>query len=134
MPARTIAVVDDDAAVCDILTEVLADAGYRPVTCVTPTDALATLVREEPCLMLLDLWLPDPQHGLALLRQLRATPATATVPVIVMSADPASLRIRGDELTTLGATVLAKPFDLEALVRLVDHLLRDTAVSTSADG
>ena len=68
-------------------------------------------------MILTDVMMPV-LDGLALCRELRASPATATIPLILMSA------VRTRQAAESGADAfLAKPFDLDELEVLVQHWL-----------
>jgi PAS domain S-box-containing protein len=84
-------------------------------------DALDALRRAPPQLILLDMQLPD-ISGLELLRHLKADPALAGIPVIVVSADATTRRI--EEALTLGAAhYVTKPIEIGRFLGLVDELL-----------
>jgi PAS domain S-box-containing protein len=76
------------------------------------------LVREhQPDLILLDLHLPD-LHGREVLEQLKSDPATAAIPVVVLSADATSAQL--ERLLAAGAAgYLTKPIDVESLLNIV---------------
>ncbi len=77
--------------------------------------------RHRPALVLLDLHLPD-IGGEQVLRELRADPDVGRVPVVVISADATP----GQERRLLGAgadAYLSKPFDVPALLELLDRTL-----------
>jgi len=75
----------------------------------------------RPRLILLDLNLPD-MHGSEVLQQLQREPATATVPVVVLSADATPSQI--ERLLTAGArNYLTKPFDIDPFLAVVDEMV-----------
>ena len=75
----------------------------------------------HPKLILLDLNLPD-MHGSEVLRQLQHEPATASVPVVVLSADATPSQI--ERLLTAGArNYLTKPFDIDPFLAVVDEMV-----------
>jgi CheY-like chemotaxis protein len=75
----------------------------------------------HPRLILLDLNLPD-MHGSEVLRQLQGEPETATVPVVVLSADATPSQI--ERLLTAGArNYLTKPFDIDPFLAVVDEMV-----------
>ena len=72
----------------------------------------------RPELILLDLHLPD-IHGADVLASLRADPATAEIPVVILSADATPGQI--DRLLEAGATAyLTKPLEMRGLLELID--------------
>ncbi len=120
--ARRVAVIDDDGAIRDLLAEVLADEGYEPLVFADSAAALPALGDHPPDALILDLRLPPPHGGWALLMQLRTDPVLRTVPVLVCSGDLRAIREQGAILDRPGCAVLAKPFDLDALLALLVHL------------
>jgi CheY-like chemotaxis protein len=75
----------------------------------------------HPKLILLDLNLPD-IHGSEVLRRLQDEPATAQVPVVVLSADATPSQI--ERLLTAGArNYLTKPFDIDPFLAVVDEMV-----------
>lgn len=75
----------------------------------------------RPKLILLDLNLPD-IHGSEVLRRLQDEPATAKVPVVVLSADATPSQI--ERLLTAGArNYLTKPFDIDPFLAVVDEMV-----------
>jgi CheY-like chemotaxis protein len=75
----------------------------------------------RPRLILLDLNLPD-IHGSEVLRRLQGEPATAKVPVVVLSADATPSQI--ERLLTAGArNYLTKPFDIDPFLAVVDEMV-----------
>ncbi|MGH2853303.1 MAG: ATP-binding protein [Solirubrobacteraceae bacterium] len=78
--------------------------------------------QHHPDLILLDLHLPD-LHGGEALRQLKGDPATASIPVVILSAD--ATRGQVDVLMRAGATdYLTKPIDIELLLKTVERALQ----------
>ena len=90
-------------------------------TAMTGRDGVRTAIGEQPALILLDNRLPDASGG-QILRELAATPATAAIPVVMLSGD--SGRVTVDELLAAGAAdFLAKPFNLDQLVAIIRRYL-----------
>ncbi len=79
---------------------------------------LESAVRDKPDLILLDLHLPD-LHGDQVLRDLKAEPATAAIPVVVLSAD-ASRGVIHRLLAGGALAYLTKPIELAELGKLLD--------------
>ena len=82
--ARTILVAEDDRFLRKAAETTLARHGYRVIAAVDGDEALALARAEAPDLILLDLVMPK-RHGFEVLRGLKADPATAAIPVIVLS-------------------------------------------------
>lgn len=80
-----------------------------------------------PKLILLDLNLPD-IHGSEVLHRLQQNPATAHIPVVVISADATPSQI--ERLLTAGArNYLTKPFDLKPFLAVVDEVLEEASAA-----
>ena len=112
-------VVDDEPAIVDIVTDYLADAGYRVSVARTGGDALRQVRSIIPDLVVLDLGLPG-IDGLDVAREIRRT---STVPIIMLTAraDEAD-RVAGLEL---GADdYVVKPFSPRELLARVRAVLR----------
>ena len=91
-------------------------------TAMTGRDGIRAASDDQPALILLDNRLPD-ISGEQVLRQLAATPATAAIPVVILSGDsnPATV----SELRAAGAAdFLAKPFDIHQLLAIIERYVR----------
>jgi CheY-like chemotaxis protein len=120
--AATLLYVEDNLANLSLVETILLT---RPAWRVIPAlqgGLGVELAREHrPDLVLLDLHLPD-VPGDEVLRRLRADPRTATIPVVVVSADatPASV----ERLQQAGADAyLTKPLDVDEFLRVVGQFL-----------
>jgi DNA-binding response OmpR family regulator len=119
--ARTILIADDDAALRELLRTALEAAGYRVVEAADGVEALKLAAHERPDLLILDISMPR-LDGWAVLRQLESQPATAGLPVIVLTAVATDERdiLRG--LEEGAVQYLTKPFypdDVVAEVRII---------------
>jgi CheY-like chemotaxis protein len=90
-------------------------------TAMTGRDGIRAAIDDQPALILLDNRLPD-VNGEQVLRQLAATPATAAIPVVILSGDTDPVTI--DELLAAGAAdYLVKPFDIHKLMAVIGRYL-----------
>lgn len=91
-------------------------------TAMTGGDGLRAATDLEPALILLDNRLPN-TSGEQILRQLAFTPATAAIPVVILSGD--SNQVTVNELLAAGAAeFLTKPFDIHQLLAVIGRYLR----------
>ena len=82
-PQRSVLVVDDDADIRSLLSDLLAEEGYAVRTASTGGEAIATVGKDLPDLVMMDVQLPD-QDGIGVLRQLKRE--HTELEVIVMTA------------------------------------------------
>jgi DNA-binding response OmpR family regulator len=119
-----ILIVDDDLDMVEMLRLVLTESGYATRAALTGAEALKKARRTPPDLVLLDLILPD-LNGFYVCSALRLDPATAAIPIIMMTAMPGEFpRLAGIE--TGADAYLNKPFSIDGLVALVHDLLHGT--------
>ena len=124
MAESAILVVDDDQDIREVLTYKLEAAGYATLTAGDGPTALALAARHHPRLILLDIALPG-MDGLEVCRALQADPATAGIPVLMVSARSDAHDI--DLGFALGADdYITKPFSPRELVRRVSGRLQNT--------
>ena len=116
---RHVLIVEDDAAIRGLLEGVLQSEGYAVSLANSGIDGLAQMRVRQPDLVLLDLMLPD-MDGWTMLRVRERERDLAQIPVLVISAaGPTGLA----DAQELGAPVyVAKPFDVEHLLKEVDRL------------
>ena len=80
-----ILVVDDDQDNVTIAREILLSRGFEVRVAYNGPSALASVEQQRPDLVLLDVMMPQ-MSGMEVLDRLRANPATAGVPVILVTA------------------------------------------------
>ena len=122
--ARRILVVDDEPHIGLLLRLQLESRGYELRLARSLFEARAALLddAERPDGVLLDLHLPD-GSGVELLRELRARPATKTLPIIILTAEGEERVLQ--EARSLGAATVTKPFSPSKLTAQVAALLGD---------
>jgi two-component system, cell cycle response regulator DivK len=82
---HVILVVEDNERNLKLLRDVLEYAGYDVRVARTGEDGVTLAIKEPPDLVLMDLQLPG-IDGMEALRQLRASPRTADIPVVAVTA------------------------------------------------
>ena len=122
--AREILVVDDEIGIRELLSEILQDEGYRVALAENASEARAYRQRQQPALVLLDIWMPD-TDGVTLLREWGST-AQLTMPVIMMSGH--GTIETAVEATRIGAfDFLEKPIGLSKLLTTIARAFKTAA-------
>jgi two-component system, chemotaxis family, chemotaxis protein CheY len=117
--AGPILVVDDDLSIRLAVTEILEFEGYQVTTAANGAEALETIERVRPSLVLLDMRMPV-LDGWGFARELRKR--GVKLPILVMTAAQSASRWAAE----IGAQgYLAKPFDLVDLLRAVGEAQTD---------
>jgi len=119
---RTILIVDDDRSVTDTFARMLKLEGFSVATALNADAGLELAETIHPDAIILDMRMPI-VNGLQFLRQVRARPQLAAVPVAIVTGDyflPESIQ---QELKSLGASLRFKPLWLEDLIALAKTLV-----------
>ncbi len=116
---KTIAVIDDDVPIGDLLEEILTREDYGVLRAYSGTEALYLLSQHKPDLVLLDLMLPG-------LSGEQVLPKIQGIPVIVLSAK-AAVQDKVDLLLSGAADYITKPFDTKELLARITVQLRGSA-------
>lgn len=126
----SVLIIEDERVMSEALYTVLEKEGFKVTVASTGVEGLQKLTEPEPCcdLLLLDVVLPD-LDGWTILSRVRATPAIARTPIIMMTA----LTEEQNEIDLLIAGAddyLPKPFSFESLVARIQALLRRSALQS----
>ena len=122
--AREILIVDDEVGIRELLSEILQDEGYRVALAENATEARAYRQRQQPALVLLDIWMPD-TDGVTLLREWGSN-SLLTMPVIMMSGH--GTIETAVEATRIGAfDFLEKPIGLSKLLSTIARAFKTAA-------
>ena len=122
MTKPALLLVEDDRALADLLMWHFDREGYEIVRTADGDEALLLAQERTPDLVILD-WMIEGVSGIEVCRRLRRRPATANVPIIMLTArGEESDRIRG--LETGADDYVTKPFSPRELLARVNAVLR----------
>nr|WP_297457649.1 phosphate regulon transcriptional regulator PhoB [uncultured Halomonas sp.] len=124
MTAKTVLIVDDEAAIREMIAVALEMADYRVLEADNAQAAHAMVVDDQPDLLLLD-WMMPGTSGIELARRLKREETTAELPIILLTAkSEEDNKILGLEA---GADdYITKPFSPRELVARLKAVLRRT--------
>ena len=123
--------VEDDANIRELVTYTLNHSGLDATGFERPSQFWKAMEGQLPDLVLLDIMLPE-EDGLSILRRLRAAPATASIPILLVSAKNSEYdKVMG--LDNGADDYLAKPFGMMELVARAKALLRRTAKRSAGE-
>ena len=126
MPAPLIAVVEDDAEMHALLTDVLTKAGYRTLLWDREVGTYEAIRHAQPPLLIVDLWLEHRKMGSMVLDMLMVDPATKAIPIIVCTGFQQLLADQVAPLRDRGYIVLEKPYHVETLLTHIQSLIGGT--------
>src|SRR3954452_21200565 len=116
---ETVLLVDDDAALLEVMSIVLSSEGYQVITATDGAEALQELGREDLDLVVLDVMLPR-ISGFEVLKKMREK---SDVPVVMLTEKSQS--VDKDVCLELGADdYITKPFDTKELLARIRAILR----------
>ena len=122
MPHTTVLIVEDEAAISNMLAFNLGRAGYEVLPAGSGREARARIADRHPDVVLMDWMLPD-VSGLELTRQLKRDPETREIPVIMLTA-----RVEEDDrvagLEGGADDYVTKPFSPRELLARIKAVLR----------
>ncbi|RDS89920.1 EAL domain-containing response regulator [Pseudomonas fluorescens] len=118
----TLLIVDDEPQVRKLLETLLQHEGYQTLTAASGEEALQLVAKQPPDLILLDIMMPG-MDGYEVASQLKGDAATASIPIIMLSAlSESSARVSG--LETGAEEFISKPVERVELWLRVRNLLR----------
>ncbi len=129
MAKKKILIVDDESDFVEMVTMRLHASGFDVVTAYDGEAALRAVEAERPDLILLDIMLPKIE-GRRIRSLLLRNPATARIPVILLTAKALTLDEAGDG-TAPPDPLIRKPFDPQTLLGTIRDLLAKTGAAPS---
>ncbi len=120
MEQPSILIVDDEEAICRMITMMLTGQGYRIVTATDFSTAKSLIEKEEFDLIFFDIMLGRSRNGLDLLRRIRELSQTGQVVIMTGYPDIET----ASEATRLGANdYICKPFDTKQITDIARHTI-----------
>jgi DNA-binding response OmpR family regulator len=118
--AKRILIVEDEEAVRELEKFILEQQGYEIMEARDGLEGLAKAEFRKPDLILLDLMMPDVSGG-RMYEEMREHPATAGIPIVVVTGKPDAHEMFDAELGP--ENVIMKPFEAETLIsRIRAHI------------
>lgn len=117
-PGPAVLVVDDEAEVREVVSEILGRAGFRPLATDDGEGVVELALEHRPALIILDIMLPPHVDGYTALVRLRGDPLTRKIPVIMITGrtEPWFPLLSADMGTVAH---LQKPFSPDQLLEAV---------------
>ena len=119
MRQKKIMIADDDPGIVDAVEMLLEFEGYTVSSTVDGATVL-DMKDELPDLLLLDIWMSG-EDGRDICKQLKKEALTKNIPVIMISA---SRDIKESALAAGADDFLAKPFEMDELLKKIEELVR----------
>ena len=128
---KRLLVVEDDRAIAELVKYHFGREGFTVTTTGVGDEALILIDEIKPDLVILD-WMIEGTSGIEVCRRLRRTPATATLPILMLTArGEEDDRVRG--LETGADDFVTKPFSPKELLARANALLRRARPNLLAD-
>ncbi len=129
---KKLLIVEDNTELLELMRSNLRQAGYSTLTATNGIEALKKARSGSPDLILLDLVLPE-MDGFAVCECLRRDPATAAIPIIVLSGLTSTMtRYAGIE--SGASEYVTKPFTSEELLSRIEHWLGSRGSEAASGG
>lgn len=116
-------VIEDDLAISGVIAGALSEEGFQVIETTSAQAGLRIARQRQPCVIVLDLILPD-GSGLDVLEGVKRFAETQPIPVLAISAAP---RLLEDPAALKADAVLAKPFEMQRLVDIVQRFATQAA-------
>jgi CheY-like chemotaxis protein len=119
---KHVTVVNDHAEFLALLTEFLTEEGYQVTTIPKHQGAFDQVKASKPDVVICDLIFDNMPAGWMVLDMLHLDPETRAIPVILCSAATRDIQQAAPSLAGKGIIWLEKPFELEALLTLLETI------------
>ena len=127
---ETVLVVDDEERIRSSLRGILSDEGFRVLDTGNSTAVLEIVEREQPSLVLLDVWMPE-MDGIELLRQIKTL--NPGIEVIMISGH-ANIQSAVAAIKLGAAGFIEKPFSVTGLLAAISRALGENGAVSAPRG
>jgi CheY-like chemotaxis protein len=121
---------DDEVHILRAVEFKLSGAGHRVRCARNGREAWQHIERQAPDLLVTDLQMPE-MNGYELIQRVRANPATAQLPIILLTAKALEIA-EGEAVRFSLARILTKPFSPKALLQLIEATLAQPAEAAAS--
>ena len=124
MSDKNVMVVEDNEKNRKLMRVILKSKGYNVIEATTGEEAISTLKKQKPDIILMDIQLPG-IDGITLAKQIKADTNTNDIPIIAVTA----FAMKGDEQKILSSGCngyISKPIDTHELINIMEQYLRKT--------
>ncbi|MFQ5587506.1 MAG: sigma-54-dependent transcriptional regulator [Nitrospiria bacterium] len=119
--SETILVVDDEPAILTTLSGILSDEGYEIQTAESGLEVIPMVQDKPPALVLLDIWMPEPD-GIETLQRLKTFLPDL---IVIMMSGHGSIETAVKAIKLGAYDYIEKPLSLEKVVLMVKHALNE---------
>jgi len=123
----SILVVDDEPDQLEVVKTILSEAGFSVDITTNGFEALKLVEKSLPGLIIVDANMPK-MNGFALCESLRRAPATAGIPIIMLTGLAGNLS-RMNGLLHGASAYMTKPYKIDELITRVNELMKGSASS-----
>lgn len=116
-----ILVIDDSPTILYMVTNMIAQGGHETITATNGEQALKMAINQQPDLVLLDVILPR-LNGYEVCRQLKSTPQTADIPVVMITSKTKD-KDRKWGMEQGADDYITKPFDADDLLDVIKRFV-----------
>jgi len=124
MSGKNVMVVEDNEKNRKLMRVVLKAKGYNVIEATTGEEAMSTLKKQKPDIILMDIQLPG-IDGITLIKQIKVDENTKDIPIIAVTA----YAMKGDEQKMISSGCdgyISKPIDTHELPNIIEQYLRKT--------
>ena len=117
-----VAVISTNQVFLDMMKELLTFEGYQTVLCSSGMHAHELLCREQPELVLMDLWLEHRNAGEMVLGLMRITPCIRETPVMLFTTDSRAAEEKRELFRSMQCEIVVQPFDVDDLLMKIERM------------